>query len=182
VLCEGVLHRLRFRLDHLSCVKLAASQFYVPSKKQRNVGCVEKGSHVVFGETFPGERGNVIQCAVLMLQPASFDAKVRGEVFEHFHAVTANVTVVYGIECLAWQDEFFVNNPLDIKENDEHAIDVAFPPSRLFWSRRVWTFRVWLMLSSPSACLITVGISAALLPRFAQNLMIASCRIHREIA
>jgi hypothetical protein len=26
---------------------------------------------------------------------------------------------------LACQDEFFVNNPLDVKENDEHALDFA---------------------------------------------------------
>jgi hypothetical protein len=33
---------------------------------------------------------------------------------------------------LACQDEFFVNNPLDVKENDEHALDVAVHLSRLF--------------------------------------------------
>jgi hypothetical protein len=26
---------------------------------------------------------------------------------------------------LVCQDEFFVNNPLDVKENDEHALDFA---------------------------------------------------------
>jgi hypothetical protein len=34
-----------------------------------------------------------------------------------------NVTVVCRIECLACQDELFVNNPLDFKENFEHALD-----------------------------------------------------------
>jgi hypothetical protein len=33
---------------------------------------------------------------------------------------------------LACQHEFFVNNPLDIKENDEHAFDFAFHLSHLF--------------------------------------------------
>jgi hypothetical protein len=33
---------------------------------------------------------------------------------------------------LACQDEFFVNNPLDVKENDEHAVDFALQLSHLF--------------------------------------------------
>jgi hypothetical protein len=57
-----------------------------------------------------------------MQQPVPFVAKVRGEVFAHFHALAVNVTVVCGIDCLACQDEFFVNNPLDVKGNYEHAL------------------------------------------------------------
>jgi hypothetical protein len=41
------------------------------------------------------------------------------------HAVTIKVTGVCGIGCLACQDQFFVNNPLDVKENDEHAHEFA---------------------------------------------------------
>jgi hypothetical protein len=33
---------------------------------------------------------------------------------------------------LACQEEFFVNNPFDVKENDEHATDFALHLSRLF--------------------------------------------------
>jgi hypothetical protein len=33
---------------------------------------------------------------------------------------------------LAFQDEFFVNNPLDANENDEHALDFVLHLSRLF--------------------------------------------------
>jgi hypothetical protein len=54
---------------------------------------------------------------------SSFVSKVQGEFFAHFHAVTVKVTVVCGINCLICQGEFFVNNPIDIKENDDHAID-----------------------------------------------------------
>jgi hypothetical protein len=36
--CEGVQHRLRFCLDHLSCVKIAAFQFYLQSGKGMKVG------------------------------------------------------------------------------------------------------------------------------------------------
>jgi hypothetical protein len=28
-------------------------------------------------------------------------------------------------DCLACQNELFVNNPLDVNENDEHALDFA---------------------------------------------------------
>jgi hypothetical protein len=34
-------------------------------------------------------------------------------------------SVVCGIDRLVWQDEFFMNIPLDVKENDEHACDFA---------------------------------------------------------
>jgi hypothetical protein len=36
---------------------------------------------------------------------------------------------------LACQDEFFVNIPNDVKENDEHALDFALHLSRLSRSR-----------------------------------------------
>jgi hypothetical protein len=42
--------------------------------------------------------------------------------------------LVCGIGCLAYQDELFVSNPFDIKENDEHALDFALHLSRPFRS------------------------------------------------
>jgi hypothetical protein len=36
-----------------------------------------------------------------------------------------NVTVVFGIDCLACQDELFVNNSRDVEGNDEHALDLS---------------------------------------------------------
>jgi hypothetical protein len=36
------------------------------------------------------------------------------------------------LNCLACQDEFFVNNPFDVKENDPHVLDFALHLSRLF--------------------------------------------------
>jgi hypothetical protein len=44
-----------------------------------------------------------------------------------------NVTIICGIDCLACQDEFFVKNPSDVKENDEHALDYALHLSHLFF-------------------------------------------------
>jgi hypothetical protein len=81
---------------------------------------------------------------------------------------------------------FLWRTPFDIKENDEHAPDIALHLSRLFRSAQNQTChsntRVWLMLSPPNACLATVRVSVPLFPRFAQNLMHTRCRIHREIA
>jgi hypothetical protein len=34
---------------------------------------------------------------------------------------------------MAYQDEFFVNNTLDIKENDEHTLDFVLHLPRLFF-------------------------------------------------
>jgi hypothetical protein len=51
-----------------------------------------------------------------------------------------------------------MNNFLDVKENGEHAHDFALHLPHLFWSRGVCTFRAWLMLSSPNACLIIARV------------------------
>jgi hypothetical protein len=75
-----------------------------------------------------------------------------------------------------------VNNPLDIKANDEYALDFALQLSRLFRPLWVFTFRVRLMCFSPNACLIIASISVALFPGLAQNLMLFLCQVHREIA
>jgi hypothetical protein len=57
---------------------------------------------------------------------SSLVAKVRGEVFTHFYTVSVQrLTVVCGIDCLACQVKLFVNNPLDVKENYEHADNFA---------------------------------------------------------
>jgi hypothetical protein len=48
-----------------------------------------------------------------------------------------------------------------------------YPPWCLYAVvRRVWTFNVWLILSSPSACLTISRVSFAFFPRFLQNLML----------
>jgi hypothetical protein len=44
-------------------------------------------SHVLFGKEFPGEKGSVRRCIVMMQQPVVFGAKFRGEVLAYFHAV-----------------------------------------------------------------------------------------------
>jgi hypothetical protein len=68
-----------------------------------------------------------------------------------------NVTVVCRIDCLACQDEFFVNDPHDIGD-DDYALDFAYHlsfPFRSALNRACHSnTEVWLLLSSPNACLI----------------------------
>jgi hypothetical protein len=61
-----VQHRLRFFIDHLSCVKMATFQFYLQSLKQRKVGWVGDDSHVDFGKKFAGEKGSVRRYFVMI--------------------------------------------------------------------------------------------------------------------
>jgi hypothetical protein len=84
---------------------------------------VGEDNNVAFGNKFPGGR----LCLVVMNY---FVAKVRAEVFAHFHAVT--VAVVCRIDRLACQGKLFANNPHGVKENDEHALDFALHLSLLF--------------------------------------------------
>jgi hypothetical protein len=51
------------------------------------------------------------------------------------------------------------NNPLDVKEKDEHALDFILPMSRLFRAWRVWNFSIGRIVVSPNACLFTSTVS-----------------------
>jgi hypothetical protein len=63
-------------------------------------------------------------------------------------------------------DEFFMNNRIDKKESDEHALELALLLSRLLrsaLSRACHSnIRVRPMLSSPNACLIIARVSIAI--------------------
>ena len=50
-----------------------------------------------------------------------------------FTQLPQNVTVEPRIHSLACWDKFFVHNPFDIKESDDHAFNIAFHLSGLFW-------------------------------------------------
>jgi hypothetical protein len=63
---------------------------------------------------------------------SSFVAKVRGEAFGNLHAVAVKVTVVCESECLVCHDDFFINKPLNAKENEEHAFYFALHVYHLF--------------------------------------------------
>jgi hypothetical protein len=61
---------------------MAAFQFCLQLGKQRKVGWVGDESHVVFGQQFPGEKGNVRQCVIVMQQPVLLSPKF-GEKSSH---------------------------------------------------------------------------------------------------
>ena len=60
-------------------------------------------------------------------------AKVGGDVFALFHAVSANFALEPRIHSSACWDKFFMHNPLHVKESDDHALEIAFHLSGLFW-------------------------------------------------
>jgi hypothetical protein len=77
---------------------------------------------------------------------SSFVAKVRGEVFAHFHTVAVKCHSIMRNWLLGRQDEFFVNNPINTG-NDEHALEfVFFCLFYRFRSRWVLTFLVRFIL------------------------------------
>jgi hypothetical protein len=85
-----------------------------------------------FGQKFPGEKGSVRWCVVMMQQPVLLSPNFGAKSLHIFMQSPYNVTFVRGIDCLAYQDKFFVNNPLDVKENDEHDFEFALHLSCLF--------------------------------------------------
>jgi hypothetical protein len=81
---------------------------------------------------------------------------------------------------LACKDEFFMKNPLDVKEN-EYRIDFALHLSRFFglsWTEHPCTAHTLFAKRPSQHC---QGILRTF-TRFTQNLMHTSCRIHREIS
>jgi hypothetical protein len=77
VFCEGVQHRLRFFLHHLSCVKMVVFRVCHQSGKKRKVGWLGGDSRVTFSQNSLVEEGKV-RCR---------DATRRGEVLANFHAI-----------------------------------------------------------------------------------------------
>jgi hypothetical protein len=75
---EGAQHRLQFCLDRLICVKMLAFSFSF-KWGNRKVGWVRDDSHVVFGQKFRGEKGNVGWCVAVMQQPVLLLPKFETE-------------------------------------------------------------------------------------------------------
>jgi hypothetical protein len=67
-----------------------------------------------------------------MRQPVLLSPKFGAKSLDIFPQSPQNVTAVCRTDCLACQDKFFVNNPLNGKENYERVFDFAFHVSRLF--------------------------------------------------
>jgi len=83
-------------------------------------------SHFVFHQKLQGEDGSVRWGIVMVKQPGLFSLKFGAKSSHVFTQSPQNIAVEPGIHSLAHWDKFFVHNPLNIKESDDHALDIAF--------------------------------------------------------
>jgi hypothetical protein len=84
---------------------------------------------------------------------------------------------------LACQDEFFVNNPLDVKENYENSLPFALLFTCLAFSG-LGEFGLSMYGSCflPLALILSLSVSPSLFFwRIEQTLVLFLCQIHREI-
>jgi hypothetical protein len=116
----------------------------------RRVRWVEDDSHV-FGQKFPGKKGSVRRCVVMMQQPALLSPS-SGRSLRTFWCSHCKTLTVWPARINS------LNNPIDVKENDEHALYFALHLSRLFRSRWVCTFQLGGLL----LCLRAITVSPAL--------------------
>jgi len=63
---------------------------------------------------------------VMLKQPGLFPLKLRAMSSHFFTQSPQNFAVEPGIHSSACWDKFFVHNPLDVKESDDHALEIAF--------------------------------------------------------
>jgi hypothetical protein len=75
-----------------------------------------------------------------------------------------------------------VNNPIDVKENGEHALDFALPSSRPFSASLSLDFPCKARALFPERLSNHCQGLRSTFPSFAQNLMHTRCRIHCQIA
>jgi hypothetical protein len=88
-------------------------------------------SHIVFGQNSLVIKETEMVCCHDSTA-TSFVNIVQGEVFAYFHAVIVKCHCSSGVDCLACQYEFFVNNHCDVKENDENALEFTLHLSCYF--------------------------------------------------
>ena len=90
-------------------------------------------SHFVFCQKLLGEDGSVRRGVVMVKQPGLFLPKFGARPLHVFMQSPQNFAVEPRIHSLACWDKFFVYNPLDVKESDNHALDIPFHLSGLSW-------------------------------------------------
>jgi hypothetical protein len=97
---------------------------------------VGDNSNFVFRQKLVGEEGSVRWGIVMVKQPGLFSPKLGAMSSQFFMQSPQNFAVELGIHSLACWDKFFVHKPLDVKESDEHALEIAFHLSGLIWPWR----------------------------------------------
>ena len=90
-------------------------------------------SNFDFCQKLVGEDGSVRWGVVMVKQPGLFLPKLGVMSLHVFTQSLQNFTVEPRIHSLACWDKFFVHSPLDVKESDDHALEIAFHLSGLFW-------------------------------------------------
>jgi hypothetical protein len=122
--CEGVQSRLRFCLYHLSCVKMAASQFHLQSGKQRS-RAVEGRQSYCFWQKIPWWKRSARRCIVMMQQPVLLWPKFPSEVFAHFHAVAVKRYSSVRNWLFGLPGRILCEQPLWCQRKWLHALDFA---------------------------------------------------------
>ena len=97
-------------------------------------------SHFVFRQKLVDEDGSVRRGVVMVKQSGLFSSEFGTTSSHVFTQSPQNVAVEPRIHSLACWDKFFVHNPLDVKESDDHAVDIALHLSELFLALMTWGF------------------------------------------
>jgi len=90
-------------------------------------------SHFVFRHKLVGENGSERRGFVMVKQPGLFSPKFGATSSHVFVQSPQNVAVEPRNHILACWDKFFVRSTLNVKESDDHALEIAFHLSGLFW-------------------------------------------------
>ena len=97
-------------------------------------------SNFVFRQKLVGEDGSVRRGVIMVKQPGLFSPKLGAMSSYFFTQSPQNIAVKPGIHSSACWDKFFMHNPLDVKESDDHALEIAFHLSCLFLALVTWSF------------------------------------------
>jgi hypothetical protein len=83
---------------------------------------VETTAMLIFVKKNPGDMWRLRRCAIVMQQPVLLSPKFGTKSSHNFTHLPWNVTIVCGINCLACQDNFFVNSSPDLKVGCLHPV------------------------------------------------------------
>jgi len=92
------------------------------------------GDNTIFfcSQKLLGVEGSVSRCVVMVNQPGLFSPKFGTMSSHFFHAVSAKLRSRTRNSQFGLLGQILYANPLDVKESDDHALQIAFHPSGLF--------------------------------------------------
>jgi hypothetical protein len=93
---------------------------------------VADDSHFLFQQKLLGEDRSLREGIIMVKRSGLFTPNFTVTSSHIFTKSLQNITVEPGIHSLACSDKFFVHNPLDVKDSDDRALDIAFHLSGLF--------------------------------------------------